>query len=166
VALSRHLNSLHSCAKKRTIELGCGLGLAGITAGLSGAKILFTDYVSEALHLAAENCQLNHLKEDQTDFQVLDWETPHEVGQFDLILGAEIVYDYFFHGSLISLIDRILAPDGVLILADRKRLVVSRFLGRMIEAGFDCTEAQTLIRLKGFPEREISIFEIKRHGRS
>jgi len=163
VALSRHIASLGSFAKRRTIELGCGLGLAGITAGLSGAKVLFTDYVSEAPRLAAENCQLNHLKADQTDFHVLDWETPHDIGQFDLILGAEILYDYFFHGSLIRLIGRILAPDGVLILADRKRLVVSRFLGRLIEAGFDCTEAQTLVRLKGFPDREISIFEIKRH---
>jgi len=163
VALSRRIAALGSFPRKKAIELGCGLGLAGITAGLSGARVLFTDYGSEALRLAAENCRLNHLEENQTDFRVLDWETPREVGQFDLILGAEIVYDYFFHGSLIRLIGRILAPGGILIIADRKRLVVSRFIGRLIEGDFDCTEAQTLIRLEGFPEREISIFEIKRH---
>lgn len=163
VALSGHIAALDSLATIKAIELGCGLGLAGITAGLSGARILFTDHVSEALDFASENCRLNRLGENQTDFRILDWEAPGGIGQFDLILGSEIVYDYFFHGSLIQLIDRILAPNGVLILADRKRLVVSRFVGRLLNKGFDCTETRTVVRLSRFPVREISIFEIKRH---
>ncbi|MBI4964899.1 MAG: methyltransferase domain-containing protein [Desulfomonile tiedjei] len=162
VALSRHIAALDSLAGHKAIELGCGLGLVGITAELSGARVLFTDYVPEALHFAEENCRLNRLREDETDFRLLDWEGPDDVGQFDLILGSEIVYDYFFHGSLIKLIDRILASNGRLILADRKRLVVSRFLGRLIGKGFDCIETETVIRLDGFPDREISIFEITR----
>jgi predicted nicotinamide N-methyase len=162
VALSRHIASLDSLAEKKAIELGCGLGLAGITAGLSGANILFTDYMPEALHFAEENCRLNGLGENETGFRVLDWEAPREVEQFDLILGAEIVYDYFFHGSLIKLIDSILARDGVLLLADRKRLVVSRFLGRLLHNGFDCAETPMLIQLEGFPRRKTSVFEIRR----
>jgi predicted nicotinamide N-methyase len=162
VALSRHIASSGKLTGQKAIELGCGLGLAGITAGLSGAQILFTDYVSEALVHAADNCRLNRVEEDSTDFSILDWDAPHNVEQFDLVLGAEILYDYFFHRSLINLLDRLLAPRGRIILADRKRLVVSRFLGRLISTGFDCVEIQTAVRVKGFPEREISIFELKK----
>ena len=119
-------------------------------------------YVSDALAHAADNCRLNRVEENSTDFSILDWDAPHSVGKFDLVLGAEILYDYFFHRSLINLLDRIVAPKGRIILADRKRLVVSRFLGRLISTGFDCEEIQTAVRVKGFPEREISIFELKK----
>jgi len=163
VALSRHIAALDWLAGKKAIELGCGLGLAGITAGLSGARVLFTDYMSEALDYAAENCRLNRLEESDTDLRILDWEAPQDMGQFELVLGSEILYDYFFHGALIRLIDSILARDGVLLLADRKRLVVSRFLGRLLDTGFECTETQMRIDLKGFPDREISVFEIRRN---
>ncbi len=37
------------------VEIGCGLGVAGIAAGLLGTRVTFTDYLPDALSFAALN---------------------------------------------------------------------------------------------------------------
>ena len=162
VGLAERLVETGDLVGKRVIELGCGLGLPGVTAALLGADVLFTDYMPEALELARENTRLNDLPERMVDFRVLDWESPPELPLFDIIMGTEILYDYFFHGSLLKLLQRIPAPSGVVLLADRKRLVVSRFIGRMLRSGFASAEARKLVKMKGAPVREIDIFCLTR----
>lgn len=163
VALARHIEShVESFSGKRVIELGCGLGLAGITAGLAGANVLFTDYMPQALEFAEKNARLNRLANGTFRAQVLDWEYPADLPKFDVVLGTEIVYDYFFHGALIRLLQQIVRPQGAIFLADRKRLCVSRFIGRMTASGFRPTEATSRVELPGFPDQEISIFTLSR----
>ncbi|MFC1835845.1 methyltransferase [Thermodesulfobacteriota bacterium] len=162
IALAHELVAMGDLSGQRVVELGCGLGLAGVTAGKLGARVLFTDYVPEALELAERNCGLNGLATDKVEFKRLDWEEPGELGSFDLVLGSEILYDYFFHGSLIKLLGRIVEPEGVLMLADRTRLVVSRFIGRLRGSGFECSETVRRVRVEGFPEQEISVFCLSR----
>ncbi len=140
IALARHLEAGRSLRGQRVVELGCGLGLAGITAGLRGAEVLFTDYIPEALQFASMNAQANGLTGKAITFALLDWEKPRDIESFDLVFGSEILYDYFTHGSLIKLFQRILKPGGTIILADRKRLAITRFLGRLTDAGFRCAE--------------------------
>ncbi|MGO9572170.1 MAG: class I SAM-dependent methyltransferase [Desulfomonilaceae bacterium] len=160
IALARHVEGSGSLLGRRIVELGCGLGLAGITAGLCGAEVLFTDYVPEALEFARKNAQLNGLTDQTIESALLDWEEPGEIEPFSIVLGSEILYDYFFHGSLIRLLQTILEPSGTIILADRKRLVVTRFLGRLTDAGFRCVETRSQVAFAGFPEQEISIFTL------
>jgi predicted nicotinamide N-methyase len=162
IALARHLDAGGSLRGHRVIELGCGLALAGITVGLLGAEVLFTDYVTEALEFAHKNAQLNGLTDQTVKCALLDWESPGEIEPFDIVLGSEILYDYFFHGSLIKLLKTILEPSGKVILADRKRLVVTRFLGRLVDAGFRCEETRSRVAVAGFPDQEISIFTLQR----
>jgi len=162
IALARHLPRLGTLANKRAIELGCGLGVAGIAAALLAANVTFTDFVPEALEFAQRNARLNGLTADSTSFQLLDWEQPTQIGSFDLVLGSEILYEYFFHGALLRLLDGILAPAGRIVLTDRKRLVVSRFLGRLIERGFTVKEILAEARVNGFPDQEISVFTVGR----
>jgi 2-polyprenyl-3-methyl-5-hydroxy-6-metoxy-1,4-benzoquinol methylase len=160
VALSRHVEALGALSGERVLELGCGLGLVGITAGLCGAKVLLTDFMPHALESARINAAINGLDGSTTDFALVDWETPQDIGTFSTVVGAEVLYDYFFHGSLIQLILKILRPAGKVLFADRKRLAVDRFMGRMITAGFRCSEVRTPVQLDGFPEQEITIFEL------
>jgi len=162
IALARHMEASGSLRGQRVVELGCGLGLAGITAGLLGADVLFTDYVPEALEFARKNAQMNGLTEQTIKSALLDWEDPGKMEPFNIVLGSEILYDYFFHCSLIKLLQTILEPGGTIILADRKRLVVTRFLGRLVDTGFRCFETRSQVVLTGFPEQEISIFTVDR----
>ena len=163
VALSRNLGQLGDLSGTRVIELGCGLGLAGITAGLRGASVTFTDYMPEALDFARRNAALNGLKSERTRFVRIDWDEPHELGTFPLIVGSEIVYDYFTHGSLIHLMDRLTAPYGRVLLAERKRLAVSRFLGRLTHKGFvSSSETMVDLSMPGFPDQRITVFSLQR----
>jgi predicted nicotinamide N-methyase len=55
----------------RVLDLGCGLGLSGIAAGLDGAHVLFADSVVEALEFArasASHHGLTHFETRQLDF--------------------------------------------------------------------------------------------------
>jgi len=162
VALSRHLTTLGDLQGERVVELGCGLGLAGITAGLLGSSVTFTDFMPEALEFARKNCLLNRVDMDRTRFVQLDWEDPCDVKDFTLVIGSEIAYDYFTHSALIKLMDALTAPEGRIVLAERKRLAVSRFVGRLIGRGFSSSEAVSLIDDPELPSQEITLFMLQR----
>jgi predicted nicotinamide N-methyase len=164
IALSRRLEEMGNLAERHAIELGCGVGLVGCTAALLGATVTFTDYVEDALAFSRETCRLNGVKSGAVRFERLDWEDPGRVGTYSLVLGSEIAYDYFTHGALIGLMDQIFAPEGIALLAERKRLAVSRLLGRLAHRGYGVSESVIPVAVSGFPEQEISIFEISRAG--
>src|ERR687897_2807849 len=44
---------------RRTIELGCGLGLAAIAAAVAGARVLATDWSPDAVAITARNAERN-----------------------------------------------------------------------------------------------------------
>ncbi len=140
LALSRNLQARGSLRGCRALELGCGLGLPGVTAGRLGAEVTFTDYQLQALEQARTNARANGVA--SASFRSLDWEHPERLDHFDLILGSEIVYDYFCHDGLQTILEEALAPGGTVLLADRPRLVVDRFLGRLVHTGFRCDAHQ------------------------
>lgn len=163
VALSGYLERSGDLSGERVIELGCGLGLAGCTAALLGAEVTFTDYVEAPLTFAGETCRLNGVPMQNARFKLLDWDEPAGVETFSLVLGSEIAYDYFTHGSLVRLMDKILGHKGTALLAERKRLAVSRFLGRLTSRGFVTSETVVPVAVPGFPEQTISVFRIERN---
>lgn len=162
VALSRQLAAMGDLSGIRSVELGCGLGLAGITAGLLGASVTFTDYMPEALEFARRNALLNGLDEDRIAFVQLDWEAPSVEETFDLVIGSEIAYDYFTHGALIKVMEKLLATRGQILLAERNRLAVSRFVGRLIGRGLGSSAATSAVVVPGLPNQEITVFTIQR----
>src|SRR5438128_178905 len=53
------------------LEIGCGLGLPGITALSKGARVTFSDYDAAALRFAADNARLNGFH--NFDTLQMDW---------------------------------------------------------------------------------------------
>jgi len=164
VALAGRLLEGPSLAGTRAVELGCGLGLAGTAAGLRGAHVTFTDGEAAALGHAAENAARNGVPADRVATALLDWERPGDAGSFDLLLGAEIGYDYLTHGALVELIPALLAPGGRALLVDRRRLVVDRWIGRLRGRGLSVAIHEQTVEHEGFPRQEITIFELTRGG--
>ncbi len=161
-ALARALREGPSLAGQRAVELGCGPGLVGTAAALAGAHVTFTDGEPEALRLAAARAARAGVPAGRTATLVLDWERPAACGPFDLVLGAEIAYDYWVHGDLVRLIDALLAPDGTAWLADRRRLAIDRFLGRLRDAGFALEATAVDVDEPGFPAQRVHLFRITR----
>jgi predicted nicotinamide N-methyase len=160
IALGRYLQTLGTLQGCRALELGCGLVLAGVTAGKLGAEITFSDYQSQALEHARANARVNGV--EKAAFCRIDWEFPGKMDRHDLILGAEILYDYFFHDGLREIIYSALAPGGRVILADRPRLVVDRFLGRLVHDGFRCDTHPDRVETDGSAPREIHVYCVYR----
>jgi predicted nicotinamide N-methyase len=161
IALARHVEKMNVLGK-RVIELGCGPGLPGITANLQGARVTLTDYTEAALSLARENAALNDADPTRLEFRRLDWENPEDLGSFDIIIGAEIMYDYFFHSALLATLRRLSHRDSSIILVDRKRLAIGRFIGRCRRSGFDNSEYTENIDEQGFPQQDVTVFTLSR----
>ncbi len=111
-------------AGTRTIEIGCGLGLAGVAGLVAGLHVTFSDYSPAALALAAHNARLNGFERFET--QLVDWKCP-PAEDYELVLGADVLYENRCLEDVIRVLDRMLAPSGKAILADPNRSVADNF---------------------------------------
>jgi 2-polyprenyl-3-methyl-5-hydroxy-6-metoxy-1,4-benzoquinol methylase len=86
---------------KRVLELGCGTGFVGFYAAALGAsKVTCTDNHNRCLRLAATNAEHNQaIWDTNADVSVVDlsWNEPtEELGEYDWILGSDLVYEALF----------------------------------------------------------------------
>lgn len=119
---------------KSVLEIGCGLGLAGICANYVSAKVLMTDYLEEAIEMACENWELNF--DDAPNVIQFDWRKPDLKQQFDIIIGSDILYDQSNFPFLLKLFSEIIQEDGMLILSDPKRSHARNFIKELESLGF------------------------------
>ena len=124
VALARAVSGA-SLRGRRVVELGCGgLALPSIAAALAGARVLATDWAPEALELAAVNAARN-----EASFEVAEvtWDAAEELverGPFDLVLGADVLYEHRNKEPLIELLPRLATEVW---LADPRRAAAEPF---------------------------------------
>lgn len=159
VALAEYLTEMP--AGKTVLELGCGLGLAGIAAARAGASVTMTDIDTDALAFAAENVRLNLKPEEQSRVSIaaMDWRNPTAEGPFDLVIGADIVYERRFFAPLLSLFTRLLAPGGSVLLADPDRAIGRDFLAMARSVGWRETTTRKRLVWNGTPVT-VTIFSL------
>src|SRR5512140_2902900 len=118
-------------AGKSVLELGSGVGLAGIAAARAGAQVMLTDYETDALLFARYNALMN-LPAGTFHSRVrclsMDWRAPELDEQFDVIVGADIVYERRNFLPVLSLLQRHLRPGGCALLTEPDRTVGQAFL--------------------------------------
>jgi predicted nicotinamide N-methyase len=102
------------------LEIGCGLGLAGIAALARGLRVIFSDYDATALRYAVDNARLNGF----TDFRVLhmDLRRPPEGLRVPVLLGSDVIHEMRMAVPLAAFIRTVLAPNGRCLLTDFDRL--------------------------------------------
>jgi predicted nicotinamide N-methyase len=125
---------------QRVLELGCGLGVTAMAALAAGADLTVTDYAPDALALAAFNCQR------QTGYvpamAQVNWRSPDSAfarliaGGFPVVLAADVLYETRDVAPLVALASRIVAPGGLLWLAEPGRRPAQAFLDAMRAAGW------------------------------
>jgi predicted nicotinamide N-methyase len=129
VALGRRIGA-RALRGARTLELGCGLALPSMAAALAGGRVLATDWSPDATRLAEENARRNAI-----ELAVLTcaWERPEpmlERGPWDLILGADLLYEQRNADALLGLLPRLAGPMTEIVIADPGRPPAARFLER------------------------------------
>jgi predicted nicotinamide N-methyase len=121
-------------ADRRTLELGCGLGLCGIVAAQCGAEVTFSDYDEHALLCAELNFRTN-LPQAEAEFLALDFRKP-PAGKWERIIAADIIYEWRFIEPLLDCVESLLDDDGVLFLAHPNREISEVLVAKLLESGF------------------------------
>jgi len=122
----------------RVLEIGCGLGLAGIACLARGLHVTFSDVDTTALTFAANNARLNGFR-DGYRTRPIDFRCPPADEKFPVVIGSDLMYEERLGNPLVGLLGAVLAPGGVCLIADPDRLPARVFKWKLEEAGYAVT---------------------------
>ncbi|GAC1448212.1 MAG: hypothetical protein NVSMB9_31150 [Isosphaeraceae bacterium] len=121
----------------RAMEIGCGLGLAGLVGLGQGLRVTFTDYDEGALGFIEQSAQANGFTKESYETHRLDWrELSSE--RYPVILGADVLYERRLVPLVANLIAEMLAPEGLALIADPYRASAEGFAARVEALGLTC----------------------------
>ncbi len=127
-------------AGQRVLELGCGLGLTATAVLAAGGELTVTDYAPEALRLCQRNTSSNVSQEPEA--LAINWRWPPPAlfdcagGGFPVLLAADVLYEARDVAPLLGMVGRLVAPGGLLWLAEPGRPPAARFLEAAREQGW------------------------------
>jgi len=122
-------------ANKRILEVGCGIALASHLLNKRHANITATDYHPEVEKYLFENTQLNQA--EKIPFVRTGWaDEKSSLGQFDLIIGSDILYEAEHVDLLAHFLQQHAAIKCDIILVDPGRGNHARFSKKMVSFGF------------------------------
>tara|TARA_R110001592_G_scaffold175466_1_gene414632 strand:+ start:60354 stop:60995 length:642 start_codon:yes stop_codon:yes gene_type:complete len=120
---------------KRILEIGCGMALASLLLNSRQANITATDYHPEAGSFLAENVRLN--QGQQIPFLRTSWQNQEDgLGKFDLLIGADILYERDHIELLSEFIERHANPKCEIVLVDPGRGNHAAFSKKMLKLGY------------------------------
>ena len=121
-------------AAERALELGCGLGLVTLAAMRAGYDVLATDYYADSTLLTARNAL--RVTGREPALRMVDWRAfPDDLGTFDVVLAADVLYEKAYAPLVAEAIKRTLAPDGRALVSDQGRVALGLFLEEAIARG-------------------------------
>jgi predicted nicotinamide N-methyase len=126
------------------LEIGCGMGLAGLAAAKCGARVTLTDYLPEALEVAEYLWSLN--EEKPADVRLLDWRKPNPDLAADLVLAADVAYEERQFSELDEAFPVLTKTGGQVLLSEPSRPYVNDWWNRLLLQGAE-PEGETRIEL-------------------
>jgi predicted nicotinamide N-methyase len=128
---------------KRVLEIGSGIGVTASIALSVGTDLTVADYSPESLLL----CRYNALRNSGHEPNALqiNWRDPAAElrtlagSGFPAVLAADVLYESRDIAPLLELIDWLVAPDGLLWLAEPGRNVAARFIEQATDRGWSDT---------------------------
>jgi predicted nicotinamide N-methyase len=161
LVLSRFLHSQPALLEGATsiLELGSGTGLCGLAvAKFFTGTVTITDlplYQGQLHH----NAELNGSPANLT-ITDLDWRAPKRLGNFDLILGTDIVYDEVLHVPLLDAIEANMSPNTTVLLCNERRSSLDlKFYRRWQERGWTLTAVPQVLLDPQLRCEEMRIFK-------
>ena len=115
------------------LELGCGLGMAGVAALARGLQVTFADYDATALRFAAANA----LAHGYTQWELLpmDWSQP-PARKFPILFGADLLYEMRSVAPVVRLLQHMLLPEGIAWITDQDRTPMTLWRKTLRDQGF------------------------------
>ena len=148
-------------AGRSLIELGCGSGLCACAATISGFAVLATDYYDDALLFTELNTRVNAGRPVKT--RHVDWSAiPADLGTFDVVLAADVMYEPRYPAMVANAIDRLIAPGGHALIADPGRIAFPDFLTEIATRGLAVADKDVREFRSGEIHQTITIYRIER----
>jgi predicted nicotinamide N-methyase len=153
--IAQHLVQEYPSLKAQSVlDLGCGQGLAGCAGAALGAKVLFADLEAPALLFA----RLNSLPfAESIRTRRLNWQTDHLDEKFDMILGADILYERKQWEHLEPFWKAHLACGGQVLLGEPGRQSGDLFIDWIVAHGWRLERSEQKVPTR---EKPIRIFRI------
>jgi predicted nicotinamide N-methyase len=143
--------------QERILEVGCGLALASLVMHRQGANVTASDCHPLTAAFLAENVRLNAML--PLPYRHGHWGAALETGtaaprervqgQFDLIMGSDVLYERDDDGCLSGFIERHAAPLAQVLVVDPNRGNRAAFNRRMAASGFALHETDLSVGLPG-----------------
>jgi ETFB lysine methyltransferase len=147
-------------AGRRLLEMGCGLGLATVAAMHAGFDVTATDYYDEALHVTRGNAARNLGREPIV--RMVNWrEWPDDLGTFDVVMAADVLYEKEYATLVSQCMARALAPGGVAIVADPGRLALPDFREGLASVGLYIERTDTTPYEAGAVKQQVQIMRLR-----
>ena len=137
------------------LDLGCGMGMTGTAAAALGCRVLFADLEPPALLFARLN-SLAYARRVRA--RRVDWRADRLGERFDLILGADILYERKQWDFLDPFWGAHLAAGGRVLLGEPGRKTGELFVDWVRGRGWDLTEHAQPVETRPKP---IRIFELR-----
>lgn len=147
VAVARRLLRGGRLTGVRVVDLGCGVGLAGIGAGRRGAEVHFVDRDPRALRFARFNAEHNGVRRFET--RRASWTSPDSSACADLLLLCDVTYERRQHDALLDRVRECLERGGCVLHADPGREAADTFLERAAAGGALVEEERSLTGFEG-----------------
>lgn len=119
------------------LEIGCGLGLAGLVGLSRGLRVTFTDYDAAPLDFIARSAEANGFAPDSFQTRRLDWREP-AAERYPVILGADVLYERQLVPLVAGVIASTLAPGGLALIAGPYRIAAEGFAAAVEALGLSC----------------------------
>ncbi len=141
-ALAEHLverDGDEPLAGARALDLGCGTGLVGAAMAALGACVTLGDIDTASLLFA----RLNTLAwSERASVVRCDWSSGDLGQRFDLITGADLIYDVDQWGPIEAFARHHLAPGGQLLLGEPSRLNADSFPDWLASRGWTLASSE------------------------
>jgi predicted nicotinamide N-methyase len=119
------------------LEIGCGLGLAGLAGLACGLRVQFSDYDPTPLEFVARSAAENGFDGSRFTTRLLDWRhLPDET--FPVILGADVLYEARLVPLVAGVLGKMLAAGGTGLIASPYRVAAQGFPAAVAARGLLC----------------------------
>lgn len=119
------------------LEIGCGVGLAGLVAMRRGLRVHFTDYDLAPLRFVERSIRENCFDPALSTTGVLDWREPPDLA-FPIILGSDVLYERRLVPLVANLLGALLEPGGQALIACPGRSSAERFPDAITSLDLTC----------------------------
>lgn len=130
----------------RILDVGCGFGATAIVLAQTfpNSKVVGIDLSEPLLELAiraAQDAGLERVALEKADVQQI----PYDDSSFDAVVNVQMLHIVEDPVAMLDEMERVLAPDGILFMADIRRSWVGLF-DQVFKSGLTVEEASALVR--------------------